>query len=195
MMCVRPREAGTVCAGSLASTEHNGMPSTTPSPATDPGPFEYRFAPSFSNIRLARHVLANWLELLPGADVDAIDDLLVACSELVTNAIVHTTQPGPATTISLRAGTEGDSVVLEVEDPGGGFAWPVTHVMSDVLDSDEHGRGLFIVEALTDRLGVVQCDDEGTIVRCVKFGVLHHEATSTQPDLSARFRSEGQHTR
>ena len=192
-MCDRAREAGTVSGGSPAPDDRDGMPSPTPSPV-HPGPFEYRFAPTSANIRLARHVLANWLEALPDADVDAIDDLLVVCSELVTNAIVHTDDAGPQTTIRLRADTDGDSVVLEVEDPGSGFAWPVAHVMGDVLDSEEHGRGLFIVEALTDRLGVVPRDDRGTTVRCVKFGVLHHSATSRQPDLSARFRADRQST-
>ena len=166
-----------------------------------PGPFEYRFTRSLSNIRLARHALAGWLELQPGVDADAIDDLLVVCSELVTNAVLHA--PGPeasATAIALRAETNGDSVVLEVEDPGGGFSWPVAHVMSDVRESEEHGRGLFIVEALTDRLGVVQGhgEDSGTVVRCVKFGVLgHHRASETVDDhaLSARFRAEDERSR
>ena len=159
---------------------------------TDPGPFEYRCTPAVSNIRLARHVLANWLELLPGVDVDAIDDLLVVCSELVTNAVVHAADPSG--TIALRARTEGDSVVLEVEDHGAGFTWPVAHEMRDVLDGDEHGRGLFIVEALTDRLGVLKTATDRTVVRCVKLGVLHHAPTSRRPDLSARFRAEGQRT-
>ena len=154
----------------------------------DPGPFEYRFAPSVTNIRLSRHVLANWLEVLPGVDVDAIDDLLVVCSELVTNAVLHT--PGVPDAICLRAHADGDSIVLEVEDQGRGFVWPVAHVMSDVHDHEEHGRGLFIVEALTDRLGVVKTDAERTVVRCIKFGVLHHRPTSRQPELSARFRAE-----
>ena len=193
-MCDQPPTAGTVSGGPTASHEPAGMPVPPPRNPEAPGPFEYRFTPTFSNIRLARHVLANWLELQPGADVDAIDDLLVACSELVTNAIAHLAEPDVTQTICLRADVEGDNVVLEVEDPGGGFTWPVTHEMRDVLDSDEHGRGLFIVEALTDRLGVVQAGADGTIVRCVKFGVLHHAPTGREPGLSARFRAEEQRT-
>lgn len=161
----------------------------------DPGPFEHRFTPSFSNIRPARRLLGQWLAALPGADPDAIDDLLVVCSELVTNAVVHAADPElSSATIALRADTNGDSVVLEVEDPGSGFAWPVAHVMGDVPDSEEHGRGLFIVEALTDRLGVVQRDDHGTVVRCVKFGVLGRADKRTQPELSTRFQAERQPT-
>ena len=193
-MCDRARAGGTVFGGPQAPNDHTGMPAPAPRQAREPGPFEYRFTPSFANIRLARHVLANWLEVQPGADVDAIDDLLVAGSELVTNAIVHLAERETASTICLRADVDGDNVVLEVEDPGGGFTWPVGHEMRDVLDSDEHGRGLFIVEALTDRLGVVRSGTAGTIVRCVKFGVLHHTPTSREPGLSARFRAEEQRT-
>jgi anti-sigma regulatory factor (Ser/Thr protein kinase) len=168
---------------------------TSHAPTTPPGPFEYRFAPDVGQIRLARHVLANWLEMQAGVDVDAIDDLLVACSELVTNAVIHAERGDVSNPIALRAHADGDSIVLEVDDQGGGFDWPVTHLMSDVLEIEEHGRGLFIVEALTDRLGVIKSDDgKTTTVRCVKFGVLRHVPTSEQPELSARFRSESQRT-
>jgi anti-sigma regulatory factor (Ser/Thr protein kinase) len=156
-------------------------------PAAGPGAFEYRFSPRVANIRLSRHVLANWLEMQPGVDPDAIDDLLVVCSELVTNAILHA--PGHPEHLCLRAETDGDAVVLEVEDRGRGFAWPVSHALSDVLADEEHGRGLFIVEALTDRLGVLKTNDDRTIVRCVKFDVLRHDAGGER-DLSRRFRAE-----
>lgn len=151
------------------------------------GPITYTFSPTLPAIRLARHVLANWLELLPGVDVDGIDDLLIAGSELVTNAVRHAR--GPSAAVTLRARTEGDAVVVEVEDDGDGFAWPVAHVMADVVVHDENGRGLFIVEALTDELEV--CAARGrTIVRCTKKGMLRHLPTSDDPGLSARFRAE-----
>lgn len=151
------------------------------------GPIEYRFAPSRRAIRLARHVLAGWLELQPGVDVDAIDDLLIACSELVTNAVDHAT--GPSASVLVRARIEGDAVCLEIEDDGDGFAWPVGRGMADVLGDDEHGRGLFIVEALTDVVEVVARRGR-TIVRCSKHGVLRQPETSQDPALSARFRAE-----
>ena len=65
------------------------------------GPITYTFSPTLPAIRLARHVLANWLELLPGVDVDGIDDLLIAGSELVTNAVRHATGPSAAEEISI----------------------------------------------------------------------------------------------
>lgn len=151
------------------------------------GPITYTFSPTLPAIRLARHVLANWLELLPGVDIDGIDDLLIAGSELVTNAVRHA--GGPPAVVTLRARTEGDAVVVEVEDGGDGFAWPVAHAMVDVVVHEENGRGLFIVEALTDDVEV-SAGRGRTTVRCTKRGMLRHPPTSDDPELSARFRAE-----
>jgi anti-sigma regulatory factor (Ser/Thr protein kinase) len=169
-------------------------PPAPPPPPQDLGPIEYRFSPSLPAIRLARHVLANWLELQPGVHVDGIDDLLVACSELVTNAVRHAT--GRHDQVVLRVMATGDAVVLEIEDDGDGFAWPVSRVMADVLADDESGRGLFIVEALTDQVEVLVSQGR-TVVRCLKRGMLHQPAAddtdldaTESADLSARFRAE-----
>lgn len=166
-----------------------GQPMLVPPPAHDPplGPFEYRFAPTLPSVRLARHVLANWVELLPGVAVDAIDDLLIACSELVTNAVRHA-QCASASVI-VRGAVDRDRVVLEVEDGGDGFDWPVAHDIHDVVVHDENGRGLFIVEALTDEMQVLATEGR-TIVRCVKHAVLRQREMSEDPALSARFRAE-----
>jgi hypothetical protein len=60
---------------------------------------------------------------------------------------------------------------------------------ADVVAHHEHGRGLFIVDALTDDLQVLSVRGR-TIVRCTKRGMLRHLPTSEDPDLSARFRAE-----
>jgi len=160
---------------------------SAPLPDLPLGPFEYRFAPTLTSVRLARHVFANWVELLPGVVVDAIDDLLIACSELVTNAVRH--GDCTAATVILRGAVDGNNVVLEVEDSGDGFAWPVAHGIEDVVVHDENGRGLFIVEALTDEMQVLSSEGR-TVVRCVKHDMLRQEETSEDPALSARFRAE-----
>jgi anti-sigma regulatory factor (Ser/Thr protein kinase) len=156
----------------------------TPPP---PGPFEYRFAPSVSAIRLARQVLAGWLELQPGADRVAVDDLVVVCSELVTNAVRHSRHDDAM--VSVRAAVDDDGVVLEVEDPGPGFAWPTDRVLADIGVADEGGRGLLIAQALTDVLEVRAAQGAGTVVRCVKLGVLredrHADAAPAHVDVAA----------
>lgn len=162
------------------------MPAQPPDTPTPLGPFEYRFAPSLASVRLARHVLANWLELHPRIDVDALDDLLIACSELVTNAVRHA--DGPSAAVVLRGSVDGDAVVLEVEDDGSGFAWPLAHGIEDVVVHEENGRGLFIVEALTDEIQVLATSGR-TVVRCTKRGVLRDHPAEDDGELSARFRA------
>jgi serine/threonine-protein kinase RsbW len=163
------------------------MPAPLPEPDQPLGPFEYRFAPTLTSVRLARHVFANWVELLPGVVVDAIDDLLIACSELVTNAVRH--GDGTSATVVLRGAVDGNAVILEVENGGDGFVWPVTHGIEDVVVHEENGRGLFIVEALTDEMQVMTSEGR-TVVRCVKHAMLRQQETSEDPALSARFRAE-----
>lgn len=132
-------------------------------------------------------MFADWVELLPRVKVDAIDDLLIACSEVVTNAVRHA--QGASALVVLRGARDGDGVVLEVEDGGDGFPWPVGHVIEDVVLHDENGRGRFIVEALTDDMLVLTSEGR-TTVRCVKHGMLRQQETSDDPLLSARFRGE-----
>ena len=77
-------------------------------------------------------------------DDPRMDDVLLATSELVANAVLH----GEGTlTISVWP---GDALRVVVTDDGG--ATP--HLRRHHPD-DERGRGLFLVDALTTRWGVI----------------------------------------
>ena len=160
-------------------------------PSSPPTAFEYRIRPSTVAVRLARYALADWLAAQHFPSDDAVDDLLIACSELCTNALVH----APAgSQVTLRARTDGDAVVVEVEDarPAGREAvepapWDGPGSMGGVRDDDEHGRGLFIVTALCDDVAVASTA-AGTTVRCRKAGVLGQPA-GADAALSRRFRA------
>jgi anti-sigma regulatory factor (Ser/Thr protein kinase) len=133
-------------------------------------PLEHRFPAELPAIARARRALRDWLAPL---DVDRVDDLLIVCSELVTNVIQHTAA-GAGT---FRAGIEDDDVWLEVEDTGGGFALS-TRSAEDVPAGDERGRGLLIAAALTDDLVVRHDSDCGcTVVRCVVKDVVRRGLT------------------
>lgn len=80
-----------------------------------------------------------------------IDDILLATSELVTNVVRHGRD---VTHAELMVNVDG-SVKVGVRQRGGGFD-RVHH-----LATDPHGRGLSIVEAVTDRWGV---DDDGDLL-------------------------------
>ncbi|MET9913472.1 ATP-binding protein [Streptomyces sp. NPDC006476] len=74
-----------------------------------------------------------------------VDDLLVIVSELVTNAVVHA--PGEHVTVAVVL--TPTAVGVAVIDQG-----PRRPIRAHVPEADdEHGRGLFLVEALADRHG------------------------------------------
>ena len=132
------------------------------------GPFEYHFSPSVATIPLGRHLLRDWLELLAVEEQERADLLLVA-SELCSNAVRHST--GAPRGLTLRAYAEGNAVVVEVEDDGEGFELGARYD-DEVPDPElERGRGLYVVEALTDDISVRR-EAGRTIVRAVRRAVL-----------------------
>ena len=94
--------------------------------------------------RLARRFIAD--TLAPWADVDLVDAAELLVSELVTNAVVHAHSRASVVIVTGRDRTD---VRIEVHDDGrdpprlGGFD-------PDALS----GRGLALVDAISDRWGV-----------------------------------------
>lgn len=133
------------------------------------GPFSYRFSPNPATVPIGRHLLTDWFEHL-GMDVGDRDDLVLAASELCSNAIRHSS--GAPGALELRAWTEADSVLVEVADDGGGFG---IEELSDEEDQPdlvaEQGRGLYVVRALVD-LFEVRREEARTIVRVARRAVL-----------------------
>ncbi len=143
----------------------------TPPPPTRSrtlGPFEYRFSPSPATIPLARHLFADWVEHLALDDGER-SDLLLVVSELCSNAVRHAS--GAPGGLVLRAWAEGDAVVVEVEDDGDGFELH-DHYDDETPDPEaERGRGLYVVEALTDEMSVRR-NGGTTVVRAVRRAVI-----------------------
>jgi len=143
----------------------------TPPPsvgARHPLPFEYRFSPSPATIPLCRHLFSDWIDHLDVDDAER-SDLLLVVSELCSNAVRHAS--GAPGALVLRAWAEGDDVVVEVEDDGAGFELEGRYD-DELPDPDaEQGRGLYVVEALTDLVTVTR-SGEHTIVRAVRRAVI-----------------------
>ncbi|MDH2425230.1 ATP-binding protein [Sphaerisporangium sp. TRM90804] len=87
---------------------------------------------------VVRDTLAEW------GLRELTDDMLLVVTELLANALLHGGPP-----IHLVLGVDGDTLTGSVTDRGPG--WPRLRAAGTEL---EHGRGLRIVEALTDRWGV-----------------------------------------
>ncbi|HUR03708.1 MAG TPA: ATP-binding protein [Nonomuraea sp.] len=97
--------------------------------------------------RLVRETLTAW-ELS-----NLADDMTTVISEVVTNAVVHA-----RTSMTLSLHRQGRSVRAEVADRS--TAWPTR---LPVGPDDEHGRGLAIVAAYSERWGVDPSSDGKTI--------------------------------
>jgi anti-sigma regulatory factor (Ser/Thr protein kinase) len=89
---------------------------------------------------------------LVGAPDDIRERVLLVVSELVTNVLRH---GGDRATV--RVAVTGPVMRLEVTDRERGAV-----VRRDVQPSSVSGRGLLIVECLTDRWGVAEASERGT---------------------------------
>jgi anti-sigma regulatory factor (Ser/Thr protein kinase) len=115
-------------------------------------PLSLRLPAGPQTLRSLRRSLRTWLRAA-GADVDEVYDLTLAANEAAANAVEHAY--GPVEAHYEVDATFVDGVVeIEVRDFG---RW------RPARDSDR-GRGLPLMEGLTDELTVERGDD-GTVVR------------------------------
>ncbi|GAA4685708.1 ATP-binding protein [Nocardioides nanhaiensis] len=102
--------------------------------------------------RAVRHRLQEW-----EVDDDVADDALLCLSEVVTNAVVHTGSPS-----ELRVTLDRGVLTVVLRDAG--TRHRPTVPSTDLVDPLRvHGRGLALVEELTDRWGS-ELDAAGTTV-------------------------------
>ena len=93
----------------------------------------------------ARSEVRRWL----GVDHPAVDDAVLAASELVTNALRHS-DARPYDLIGLTVTAMEEVVCVEVRDPGSVFSGPYVRQELDAED----GRGLLIVREISQGWGV-----------------------------------------
>ena len=103
----------------------------------------------------ARHLVMSYLDVR-GMPPALVADAALATSELVTNALVHGRPP-----IELRLRLEGTEVLVEVRDRA---TYQPRKLRPD--ETDEHGRGLQIVAAISTRWGT-RPTEHGKAVWCV----------------------------
>ncbi|MFP4511955.1 MAG: ATP-binding protein [Acidimicrobiales bacterium] len=126
-------------------------------------PLEVRLPASVDAVPTARHRVSRWLAQ---AKTDRVvnDELALVVTELVTNAVEAS--PGPDATIEIHGHFDrGPSVVLQVSDHGRGFS--LGHSPELPAVRAVRGRGLPIVDALTDHL-VVERQGETTVVEITR---------------------------
>jgi len=95
----------------------------------------------------------------------ARDEISLAVTEAVSNAIRHGSPAGEADTVELRVQVEDPRLIVTVRDHGGPFT-PPTPSLPDPTAFAEHGRGLFLMQQLMDEVQFSW--DGGTVVRMTK---------------------------
>ncbi|TMM04410.1 MAG: ATP-binding protein [Actinobacteria bacterium] len=106
-----------------------------------------RFEARLSACRAARHAVGEVGDALPGRLLDIVR-LLV--SELVANAVIHGRAQDHGG-IELDVAIDDRRLRIDVADGGPGFVPPPRAPDADL----EGGRGLQLVEAFSDRWGVI----------------------------------------
>jgi anti-sigma regulatory factor (Ser/Thr protein kinase) len=99
-----------------------------------------------SSVGAARRWCARTLERW-GASGDVVDSACLLVSELVTNAVLHA-GTSCELTVKRPAAVEGDVVRIEVADGD-----PGTPVAKHYEVEAASGRGLHLIEAISDRYG------------------------------------------
>ncbi|MCD9143694.1 ATP-binding protein [Streptomyces albireticuli] len=118
-----------------------------------------------ASVPLARRLLVGTMETA-GVDPEISYDLSVALSEACANAVEH--GGDSSTGYLVTAFIDGDTCRIEVTDSGPGFPEQprprdrrrtqrparATRTRTPAPAQDEHGRGLFLIESLTDHVRV-----------------------------------------
>ncbi len=104
---------------------------------------------------------------ITGLSKDEHDNLAIAVTEAVGNAILHGNKQDPKKKVKVSAVLGRDRVEVTVKDQGSGFN---LDRIGNPLDPQnlmkEHGRGIFILKNLMDEV-VFQFSSSGTSVRMV----------------------------
>ncbi|MGW3121371.1 ATP-binding protein [Streptomyces sp. NPDC001107] len=138
-----------------------GRPSMSPAPAAvarataepqDPRVFEVVFLPADHRVGQMRRIMRAQLRYW---DLMALaDDAALSVTELVTNAVRH----GEGRPVGLRVRCFADELRIEVTDGS-----PTRARMRSADATDQNGRGLFLVSAVSKEWGV---SSDGTMTWC-----------------------------
>lgn len=119
-------------------------------------------------LKPVHEVVANVASIV-GFDDRAKMHVLVAASEMVTNAIVYGNQSDLSKKVCLCFELTDEKMVFKVKDQGAGFDFEFIREKEKNLDADDvHGRGIFLIETYMDEVYYTKTDD-GFEVQAVKY--------------------------
>jgi len=104
-----------------------------------------------------------------GLSEDEIDDISIAVTEAVNNAITHGNKNNESKSIEISYKNEKEKIIVYVKDNGGGFE--IDKISDPRMNENllkDSGRGILIMKSLMDDV-VVKSDNHGTEVQLVKY--------------------------
>ena len=148
------RASGREAGGGVAAREAGAEPAGSRDPqSTESTALSWSFPGTALDVSLSRRWLAAAAQQLWGAGDDT-DRLVLAYSEVATNAVVHGTGP-----VTVRAHIHPGGATCEVADCSARFPQA-----RPAAPDDDSGRGLALLAQTVDRLGVT-ADETGKTVR------------------------------
>lgn len=104
-----------------------------------------------------------------GLTEDQSDNMAIAITELVNNAILHGNKQDPNKKVTIRANYEPKCVKVAVIDEGDGFDPTQLANPTDPQNLwKQNGRGVFLVRNLIDEVEIMP-SDTGTVVLLTEF--------------------------
>ena len=120
-----------------------------------------------SNVGVARMAVATFAAG-SGFTVPDVEEIKVAVSEAVSNAVLHAYPDGSGEVV-VRAFAEGGSLLVEVEDQGIGIRDLAKAREPGFTTAPDHmGLGFSFMESFMDDLSLESSPGRGTTVRMVK---------------------------
>lgn len=102
-------------------------------------------------------------------DPDDRDNVVIAATEAITNAIIHGNKNDPNKKVQITVEGQNDRIVIHVKDEGKGFK---PNKLQNPLSPEnlmrENGRGILILKALMDRVSF-DFSPTGTEIIITKF--------------------------
>lgn len=110
-------------------------------------PQEWTTKPRSEDVTRLRHAVMDY-SVRHGLGPPQVDDVALAVTEVVSNAVMHAYRDGGDGTITVNARSDGDQLTIRIADDGVGF--------TPRHDSPGAGLGLSIARHVADRFQIEQ---------------------------------------
>ncbi|MGP4115466.1 ATP-binding protein [Streptomyces sp. 4N509B] len=142
----------------------------------DPPGERFTLPAQADSVAVARRITVRWLRLW-GLPQPLWDTARLVVSELFTNALLHT----DSGQIVCRLEASGRRVRIEVADEGLGIDDGPADQEPGRADEAENGRGLLLVDTLTDAWGVITADRRAG---CTVWAEIEADAAAPTADIA-----------